>query len=267
MYVLNKLPAAATPQKPPAWRLLGAETGLQDLQYGDIARPGVQRLFGHQPSRLLDVGCASGAVGAGLKQSNPGLWVWGCEINPQSAQVAATRLDHMSSVPRAQWNAEDLALVKSVDTVLMLDVLEHMYNPWAELEFFAEHLPPDAQVIVSLPNIGHISILQGLAKGTFTYDAMGILDVTHVRFFTHAEMHAMFEQTGFQVEGEWVLSSSPSTRIDTYPTKVNTGKLSITVESAKEWERLNAIQFGFRLGRKPRAPEKTGLSWRSPFYK
>ena len=266
MPLLKNQPLGATLAKPPAWRLLGAETGMQDLQYGDIARPGVQRLFNHAPRRLLDIGCASGAVGAGLKQSSPGLWVWGCEINPQSSKVAAARLDHVTTVPRAQWSACDLDLVKSVDTVLMLDVLEHMYNPWAELEFLAASLPADAQVIISLPNIGHISILQALARGAFAYEAMGILDVTHVRFFTHAEMHAMFEQTGFQVEGEWVLSTSPSNQIDSFPAKVNTGKLSLTVESAKEWERLNAIQFGFRLSRKPRAPQNTAASWRSPFY-
>ncbi|MDB5859797.1 MAG: hypothetical protein JWQ76_3486 [Ramlibacter sp.] len=246
----------AAPDTPPAWRLLGAETGVQDLQYGDIARPGVQKLFKRKPRRLLDIGCASGAVGAGLKQSNAGLWVWGCELNPQAAEVAGTRLDHVTTVPRAQWSAEDIALVNSVDTVLLLDVLEHMYNPWAELEFLAQQLPADAQVIVSLPNIGHISVLEGLSKGSFTYHATGILDVTHVRFFTHDEMRAMFEQTGFRIDATWVLSSSPNVHIKRFPAQVAAGKLVLTVDSAEEWSRLNAIQFGFRLSRKPPAKRK-----------
>lgn len=242
-------PAAAS-APPPAWRLLGSETGVQELQYGDIARPGVQRLFGRPPRRLLDIGCASGAVGAGLKQSIPGLWVWGCELNQEAAQAAAARLDHVTAVPRAQWSPEDEALVGTIDTVLLLDVLEHMYNPWAELEFLANRLPPDAQVIVSLPNIGHISIMQGLSEGVFPYQAMGILDVTHVRFFTFAEMKAMFEQTGFQVDATWILSSSPNVRIEQFPAQVAAGKLVLRVENADEWGRLNAIQFGFRLRRK-----------------
>lgn len=250
---------AAAPEPPsapavgPAWRLLGAETGVQDLEYGDIARPGVQKLFKRKPRRLLDIGCASGAVGAGLKESNPGLWVWGCELSPQAAQVAATRLDHFTGVPRAQWSAADLALVKTVDTVLLLDVLEHMYNPWAELVFLAEHLPAEAQVVVSLPNVGHISILEGLSKGRFGYQASGILDVTHVRFFTFAEMLDLFDQTGFQVDGTWVLSSTPNVQIRKFPAKVAAGNLVLDVENPKEWERLNAVQFGFRLLRKPRA--------------
>jgi 2-polyprenyl-3-methyl-5-hydroxy-6-metoxy-1,4-benzoquinol methylase len=233
--------------EPPAWRLLGEQPGVQDLNYGDIARPGVQELFRHTPQRLLDIGCASGAVGAGLKQSIPGLWAWGCELNERAAQVAAGQLDHVTSVPRAQWDAADLERVRTVDTVLLLDVLEHMYNPWAELEFLARQLPPDAQVIVSMPNVGHISVLESLASGSFPYRALGILDVTHVRFFTLDGMKAMFGQTGFQVEDEWVLNKSPNVAIERFPAQVTAGKLSLVVEDADEWERLNTIQFGFRL--------------------
>jgi 2-polyprenyl-3-methyl-5-hydroxy-6-metoxy-1,4-benzoquinol methylase len=233
--------------------LLGAETGVQDLQYADIARPEVRPLFGHQPRRILDIGCATGAVGAGLKQSIPGLWVWGCELNQRAAQAAAKRLDHVTAVPRAQWSQADIGLVNSVDTVLLLDVLEHMYNPWAELEFLAQHLPPDAQVIVSLPNIGHFSVLHALALGVFPYRASGILDITHVRFFTLAEMHAMFDQTGFQVDRTRVLSKSSNVQINKFPARIDSGKLVLKVESAQEWEQLNAVQFGFRASPRHRS--------------
>jgi len=261
-------PAAAKPEPPPAWRLLSTETGVQDMEYGDTARTNIRGLFGHQPRRVLDIGCASGAVGAGLKQSIPGIWVWGCELNEKQARVAATQLDRVTTVARPEWSAEDIALVKSLDTVLLLDVLEHMYNPWAELEFLATHLPSDAQVIVSLPNIGHISILQGLAHGAFPYSAIGILDVTHVRFFTLASMHAMFDQTGFRIEREGVLSNTPSPPPESYPASFTAGKLTLAVENALEWDRLNAVQFGFRLRRKAPAPATSFQpAWGSAFYK
>ena len=237
-----------------AWKLLSAQTGVQEADYADIARPGVQHLFGHAPRRLLDIGCAGGAVGAGLKLSMPGLWVWGCELNARAAQAAATRLDHVTSVPRTEWSPEDLARVKSVDTVLLLDVLEHMYNPWTELEFLSQHLPADAQVIVSLPNVSHLAVLEDLAAGKFLYQPTGILDVTHVRFFTPGGMQAMFDETGFETEGTWILSSSPNITIEQFPAQVAAGKLIITVESESEWARLNAIQFGFRLRPKRLAP-------------
>jgi 2-polyprenyl-3-methyl-5-hydroxy-6-metoxy-1,4-benzoquinol methylase len=244
--------AEGTPAKPPAWRLLAAQTGVQDLAYADLPRPGVERLFARPPRRVLDIGCASGAVGAGLKQSHPGAWVWGCELNEHTARIAATRLDHVTTVAREQWNDSDLALLQTVDTVLLLDVLEHMYNPWAELEFLAQTLPQEAQVIVSLPNIGHINVMAALSVGQFPYAALGILDVTHVRFFTFMEMLAMFDQTGFRVEETWVLSRSPNVQIERFPAQVAAGKLLVNVDSAEEWERLNAVQFGFRLGCKTR---------------
>lgn len=238
---------APTPGGPPAWRLLSDHTGVQDHAYADLPRPGVQHLLARPPRRLLDIGCASGAVAAGMKKDIPGLWAWGCELNAQTAQVAASRLDHVTTVPREQWGASDLALLKTVDTVLLLDVLEHMYNPWAELEFLGANLQPGAQVIVSLPNIGHIQVMEALSQGRFPYAALGILDVTHVRFFTFAEMVAMFQQTGFRVEETVILSRSPNVEIDQFPAQVQAGKLLVNVESAEEWHELNTIQFGFRL--------------------
>lgn len=75
------------------WHMLDAETGVQDCEYPANPRSDIQALFGHMPRRVLDVGCATGAVGLGLKRAIPGLWVWGCEVNARTAQVASTRLD------------------------------------------------------------------------------------------------------------------------------------------------------------------------------
>jgi 2-polyprenyl-3-methyl-5-hydroxy-6-metoxy-1,4-benzoquinol methylase len=174
-------------------------------------------------------------------------------LNEQAAKIAASRLDHVSTLPRAQWSQDELARVRSLDTVLLLDVLEHMYNPWGELEFLAKHLPADAQVIVSIPNIRHVSILESLARGAFPYAPTGILDITHIRFFTPAGMEQMFNETGFEVEQTWILTMSQTTKIERFPAQVSAGKLTLTVESEQEWDQLNAVQFGFRLRPKPRA--------------
>ncbi|MBC5783061.1 class I SAM-dependent methyltransferase [Ramlibacter sp. USB13] len=239
-------PAGTAPG--PVWRLLDDRIGVQDLSYGEHPREGVREFFAHPPRRLLDIGCATGAVAAGMKQAFPGLWAWGCELNPQAAQVAAGRLDHVTPAPREQWSADDLARVATVDTVLLLDVLEHMYNPWAELAFLSERLRPDAQVVVTLPNVGNIDILQDLARGHFAYDAMGILDVTHVRFFTYEGMQAMFEETGFAIEAAAIVSQSAMPApIERFPARVSLGKMTLEVDTEEEWARLHATQFGFRL--------------------
>jgi hypothetical protein len=194
-----------------------------------------------------------------MKRSMPGLWVWGCELNARAAQVAATRLDHVTTVPREQWSAADRERVASVDTVLLLDVLEHMYNPWAELEFLSANLPPDAQVIVSLPNIGYLWVIEALSRGEFQYLPAGVLDVTHIRFFTLDTMREMFEQTGFEVEAIGVLGGSDA-KVERFPAPVACGKVQLTVESTEEWMQLNATQFGFRLRPRPGPAATSGTA-------
>lgn len=231
----------------PAWRLLGRDAGVQAHDYPENPRLNVHALLRHEPRRALDIGCAAGAVGMGLKQVWPQCWVWGCELNPRAAQLAAMRLDHVSTTPSEQWTQQEHGMLAGVDTVLLLDVLEHMVDPWAQLQFLAQRLAPDAQVIVSLPNAGHLSVLAGLAAGNWTYTTEGILDVTHLRFFTLAEMQAMFLQTGFEIEVQSVLSVSDLSRVSEFPVQVDLGGMTVHVESAQAWLMLNAVQFGFRL--------------------
>jgi 2-polyprenyl-3-methyl-5-hydroxy-6-metoxy-1,4-benzoquinol methylase len=245
-------PQAISPQPVPfqhAWQALAVEAGVQSEAYPDNPRLDVHHLFAHPPRRVLDIGCASGAVGQGIKETFPGSWVWGCELNPHTAALAADRLDHMSTEPIESWGATDLELLRGVDTVMLLDVLEHMYNPWAQLQFLARHLADDTQVIVSLPNVGHLAVLERLAQGEFPYAAEGILDVTHIRFFTLGEMLAMFQQTGFATQrgivlpGELPAPPAPQQ----FPYQLTAGKVSVRVDNAQEWLNLHTVQFGFRL--------------------
>jgi SAM-dependent methyltransferase len=231
----------------PAWRLLDTQLGVQEHEYNDSTRPLVQQMFARPPRRLLDIGCSTGAVAGALKQADPVLWAWGCEPNTHTAEAARKRLDRVTTAPRPEWSDEDKSLLATIDTVLLLDVLEHMYNPWAELEFLSQTLAPGAQVIVSLPNIGHIGVLAGLSVGQFRYEREGILDVTHVRFFTVQGMHEMLVQTGFAIDGMWILNSSGGKPPEHFPARVAIGKMEMTIDSRNEWDLLHSIQFGFRL--------------------
>jgi methylase of polypeptide subunit release factors len=96
---------------------------VQTQDYPDAAREEVHALFARPPRRLLDTGCASGAVAAGVKRADPGTWAWGCELNPHAAAIAGQRLDHVTTLPIEQWSPQDIERLRSVDTVLLLDVL------------------------------------------------------------------------------------------------------------------------------------------------
>lgn len=196
----------------------------------------------------MDVGCARGDVGAGLKQHyGEHVFVWGIELNQQSAAVSATRLDKVSTVPLEKLNEEDLALLKTIDTVLLYDVLEHMYDPWGALVVLSQHLSPDAQIIVSLPNAMNINIMRDLVKGYWHYHASGLLDVTHIRFFTPYEMKKMFYETGFRSEFEtcslWGgTEQTHAAHTGPFPLWLELDGLKIEVTDYNHWVYLHSVQ-------------------------
>ena len=117
----------------------------------------------------------------------------------------------------------------------------------AEMQFLAQHLNADAQVIVSLPNVGHHAVLNTLLNGDWPYASAGILDVTHIRFFTEKTMLELFAQTGFQVMEKQYLIYQPVQTIESFPVQVNFGSWQLEVRDEAHWFALNSIQLGFRL--------------------
>jgi 2-polyprenyl-3-methyl-5-hydroxy-6-metoxy-1,4-benzoquinol methylase len=230
-----------------AWHALNKIDGVQSFSYPESARLDVYQLFAAQPGRILDVGCSSGAVGATLKTNFPGAWVWGCELDVHAAQIAESRLDRINVNDPREWSAEDLSLLKSVDTILFLDVLEHMSNPWGLLQFFCNHISPETQLIISLPNVAYALVLKELANGFWNYASSGIFDVTHLRFFTLYEMQRMFYQTGFRIEEQVSLLSATANNVGDYPLFLEMGNIRITVQDEAHLQSLMTMQFGFRV--------------------
>ena len=87
----------------------------------------------------------------------------------------------------------------SFDYVIFADVLEHLINPEAVLKKIRDYLKPSGYVLASIPNIMHYSVILELLKGNFTYQDSGILDKTHMRFFTLKEIEKMFNRCGYRI--------------------------------------------------------------------
>lgn len=229
------------------WQTL-QDSGTQEGLYPDSPRRDVREMFVHEPLRVLDIGCGVGAVAGGIKFDLPHVFAWGCELNPNAADIAQTRLDKVSRKPIEEWDDEELQLLKTIDTVLLLDVLEHMYNPWLTLQMLSQHLPDHAQVIVSLPNIANVNVMHEMSKGYWQYKAEGILDVTHIRFFTVYEMQKMYYETGFRVDVQkfpYLLGSTQY--VKPFPFWFETDSFKVLVRDEAHWLSLNAIQIYFRL--------------------
>ena len=237
----------------PAWKTLGATGSHDESVYVEGERAEVRSQFAHSPRRVLDIGCARGNVGLGIKQTyGQDVYVWGVELTESSAEVARTRLDRVSAYPVEQFSSEELEMLKTMDTILLFDVLEHMYNPWGTLAFLSQYVSPDAQVIVSLPNIMNIAVMRDLTEGFFHYTPTGLLDVTHIRFFTPYEMKRMFYQTGYRVESDVYMLTAQTEetvrcRQGPFPVWMQMDRVKVEVQDFNHWLFLNTLQVHMRV--------------------
>lgn len=147
---------------------------------------------------VLDVGCGAGNVGASLRREGA-TRVVGVEYVPEQAARAAEVLDRAIAGPVEEALAE--LADERFDTILCLDVLEHLVDPIAVMGGLRELAAPGAHLQVSVPNARHLSLVWDLVvRGTFGYTEHGHRDNTHLRWFTRADIAAAVAAAGWQVE-------------------------------------------------------------------
>lgn len=158
----------------------------------------VEKLRTGPQSAVLELGCGAGGTGrAVLAAGKAGRYV-GLELDPSAARVAA---EHLTQVLVGDVQATDLApLAGQFDALIISEVLEHLADPWTTLRRLADCVKPDGQVLASSPNIAHWSIIRNLLRGRFEYREAGVMDQTHLRWFTPASYVALFEGAGFRIE-------------------------------------------------------------------
>jgi 2-polyprenyl-3-methyl-5-hydroxy-6-metoxy-1,4-benzoquinol methylase len=150
---------------------------------------------------VLEVGCGNGATLQMLKDRGLAKEVHGIELMEVIAQEAQSQVDHVF-VGNAVELMPSLAPEK-YDVVLCLDVLEHLVDPWSFLEQLQGVLKPGGCLIASIPNLRTLPVIwRLLVKGNFDYANQGIMDKTHLRFFTKKTAIELL-QTECLVVKEW----------------------------------------------------------------
>lgn len=160
-------------------------------------RPEIARCVPNGARVVLDVGCGDGALGRGLKAQRHGISVYGVEIEASAADAARTHLDAVSCASAAAPLPEAWP---RPDCVVFADVLEHMADPWSCIKLWHDRIAPGTTVVVSLPNVLHYSTLAQLWRGRWDYADAGVLDRTHMRFFTRDTGAEMLLWAGFRIE-------------------------------------------------------------------
>jgi SAM-dependent methyltransferase len=168
----------------------------KDRDYYEARRPEMLALIPTSAKRVLDVGCGAGGFGAVIKRER-GCEVWGLEPEADAAAGAATRLDR---VIQGLFTEDSGLPVKSFDCIVFNDVLEHILDPGRALVYARSLLRDGGAIVASIPNIGHFPTVWRLAiRGEWEYTERGILDKTHLRFFTRSSIRAMFESSGYRL--------------------------------------------------------------------
>jgi 2-polyprenyl-3-methyl-5-hydroxy-6-metoxy-1,4-benzoquinol methylase len=154
-------------------------------------------LINPNAENVLDIGCAQGNLGSAIKQKY-GSKVFGFEAFPFAAEIAKTKLDHVYTGDIESYNFNFKNEI--FDHIIFGDVLEHLYDPWGVLCKVRPYLKKEGSIISSIPNVGHITVLTDLLCGNWTYRDSGLLDKTHLRFFTLREIDKMFDYCGYKIE-------------------------------------------------------------------
>jgi len=147
-----------------------------------------------QGSNILDVGTASGMVGRAC--AGNGFSLYGLEPNPVCARQARPYYDKFSCT--SLENANDVFL-SGHDVVVCADVLEHLVDPTFTLLRLVSLQPLGARFIISIPNIANLWVRLNLLIGRFDYTEHGILDRTHLRFFTRHSFLKLIKTAGLEV--------------------------------------------------------------------
>lgn len=146
--------------------------------------------------RILDVGCGGGGLSAAIKARQPAQ-VHGVEIVEKAAEHARAHLDRL-------WNCSVEDALPSIpnknyDCIVIADVLEHLRDPVDVLRQLKEKLTADGVLVSSIPNVQNWDVVSDLIKGNWDYRSEGILDRTHLRFFTRKSTEELFWNAGFSI--------------------------------------------------------------------
>lgn len=193
-----------------------------DLDNPNMSQTQVVLLTG-EGKDVLEVGTATGATTRVLRER--GCRVTGVEVDPDAAELARPHCERMVVGDIEAMDLEEVFGSQRFDVIIFADVLEHLIHPERILRGVRDLLAPGGAVVASIPNVAHASVRLALLAGRFEYTDRGLLDRTHLRFYTRTSMDELFRGTGYAIE-RWervaldVVDSDVEVRPDEVPPSI-----------------------------------------------
>ena len=151
-------------------------------------------------SRILEIGCSTGALAFAYKANYPYCSYHGVEIDDHAAAIARRYCDQVSVLDMDTLPESYFSVWSDRDCWLFGDVLEHLRDPWRILSHIYKVMPSGSCIVASVPNAQHWSLQAKLSVGDFRYTEGGLFDRTHLRWFTRVTLLEMFTQAGFRID-------------------------------------------------------------------
>jgi 2-polyprenyl-3-methyl-5-hydroxy-6-metoxy-1,4-benzoquinol methylase len=212
-----------------------------------------------QGKTVLELGAASGHVTKALKSLNN--TVTAVERDARFSENLSEIADEVIITDLDWLDLRERLSGKKFEVVLAGDVLEHCSKPELVLLQIHELLTPDGYVVISLPNIAHGDVRLSLLTGTFDYSETGILDRTHLRFFTRSSIHTFLSQSHFQVEAVFASTASIGT------TEFGPPKAEIPIEAVQYVQQdPDALVYQYIVKAIPKQFEHSAATTATPEY-
>lgn len=151
----------------------------------------------------LEIGCNCGENMVEVCNRYPNAKIYGYEINPDAARIAG----HFGKVTLGDIEKEELPYSSQMfDYIILGDVLEHLYDPSGCIRKLRHVLKENGKLLISVPNLMHISVVEQLLDGRFSYSDSGLLDRDHIHFFTYKELVNLLKTAAFELANlEWMV--------------------------------------------------------------
>lgn len=168
----------------------------KEADYFSQARTDIAPLLPQSFETVLEIGCGAGGTMRWLRTLRSVRHAIGFEMSATAAESARSAFDRVEVC-----DIEKTPLPQELfDLIIILDVLEHLVDPWSVVTRLREALTPGGTIIASIPNVGHYTVLIPLLRGQWEYQDMGLLDRTHLRFFTAGSATALMSPSGLKVD-------------------------------------------------------------------
>jgi SAM-dependent methyltransferase len=201
--------------------------------------------------RVVDFGCWTGFVARELKER--GCYVTGIEIDPQAAEAARSVCDQVIVADLDTIDLPEALRGEKYDVGLFGDVVEHLKDPARLLRQMRDMLSPGGYIVVSVPNIAHASIRLMLLQGRFKYEDTGILDDTHLKYYTRRSIGDLLEACGYIVDVmNWTENRVSEEDLREALDPLELSNLEKVVEAFSTWE---AVAFQYLIKAIPASEE------------